>query len=124
MFANQLALMLVRASSRRRRGTPLAGDGRLTGALKLPYAPTGAQQRTIGEILGDMQQAQPMLRLLRMVQRDLLIIITVDQVDGGAGAGLLRQGDKPAIKHHRAARQIRMRLNPFQHHTAALRKAD
>ena len=65
IFANQLALMLVRASSKRRRGVPLAGDGRLTGKLDLPYSPTGAQQRTIGEILGDMQQPQPMLRLLQ-----------------------------------------------------------
>ncbi|ARS29192.1 ATP-dependent DNA helicase RecG [Sphingomonas sp. KC8] len=65
VFANQLALMLVRASSRRRRGLPLKGDGRLRDMLKLPYAPTGAQRRTIGEIEGDLQQATPMLRLLQ-----------------------------------------------------------
>jgi len=65
VFANQLALMLVRASTRRRRGTPLIGDGRLRAMLKLPYAPTGAQTRTIGEIEGDMRQATPMVRLLQ-----------------------------------------------------------
>src|SRR3546814_5990509 len=37
LFANQLALMLVRASTRRRPGLSLQGDGRLTGALRLPY---------------------------------------------------------------------------------------
>jgi ATP-dependent DNA helicase RecG len=65
IFSNQLALMLVRASSRRRRGTPLTGDGRLRDALKLPYEATGAQRRAIAEIEGDLQQETPMLRLLQ-----------------------------------------------------------
>ena len=65
LFANQLALMLVRASSRARRGRALVGDGRLRDAVKLPYAPTGAQARSIREIEGDLQQSQPMLRLLQ-----------------------------------------------------------
>ena len=41
------------------------GDGRLRDALKLPYAPTGAQARTIGQIEGDLAQSAPMLRLLQ-----------------------------------------------------------
>ncbi|MBV9932465.1 MAG: DEAD/DEAH box helicase, partial [Alphaproteobacteria bacterium] len=65
VFANQLALMLVRASARRRRGMPLTGDGRLRAQLRLPYSPTGAQRRAMTEIEGDMAQAQPMLRLLQ-----------------------------------------------------------
>jgi ATP-dependent DNA helicase RecG len=47
VFANQLALMLVRAASRSRKGRALAGDGRLRDMLTLPYAPTGAQARSI-----------------------------------------------------------------------------
>ena len=65
LFANQLAFMLVRASSRARRGRALAGDGRLRDMLKLPYQPTGAQVRTIREIEGDVAQSSPMLRLLQ-----------------------------------------------------------
>ncbi|MBU6252282.1 MAG: ATP-dependent DNA helicase RecG [Alphaproteobacteria bacterium] len=65
VFANQLALMLVRASSRRRRGVPLAGDGHLRAMLKLPYSLTGAQLRTIREIEGDLVQSTPMVRLLQ-----------------------------------------------------------
>ncbi len=65
VFANQLALMLVRASTRRRRGKALSGNGRLRDALRLPYALTGAQRRTIGEIEGDLAQSTPMLRLLQ-----------------------------------------------------------
>ncbi len=65
IFANQLALMLVRASSRRRKGVPLAGDGRLRSMLKLPYALTSAQLRTIREVEGDLAQSMPMTRLLQ-----------------------------------------------------------
>jgi ATP-dependent DNA helicase RecG len=65
IFANQLALLLVRGEARAKRGRPLAGDGRLRDRLKLPYSPTGAQSRTISEIEGDMAQTQPMLRLLQ-----------------------------------------------------------
>ena len=65
IFAGQLALMLLRASSRRRRGQPLQGDGRLRDMLKLPFAPTGAQRRAMGEIEGDMAQSTPMVRLLQ-----------------------------------------------------------
>ncbi|WP_066718409.1 ATP-dependent DNA helicase RecG [Sphingomonas pituitosa] len=65
IFANQLALLLVRGEARAKRGRALAGDGRLRDKLKLPYSPTGAQSRTIAEIEGDMAQTQPMLRMLQ-----------------------------------------------------------
>ncbi|WNO54942.1 ATP-dependent DNA helicase RecG [Stakelama saccharophila] len=65
IFANQLALLLVRGEARSKRGRPLAGDGRLRDRLDLPYAPTGAQARTIAEIEGDLAQQRPMLRLLQ-----------------------------------------------------------
>lgn len=65
VFANQLALMLVRASTRRRRGVSLQGTGRLIDKLNLPYRPTNAQQRSVNEITGDMAQSSPMLRLLQ-----------------------------------------------------------
>jgi RecG-like helicase len=47
VFANQLALMLVRASSRRRKGVPLKGDGSLRDRLQLPYTPTSAQRGAV-----------------------------------------------------------------------------
>lgn len=65
VFANQLALMLVRGATRRHKGRALAGDGRLRAKLDLPYAPTGAQARAIAEIEGDIAQETPMLRLLQ-----------------------------------------------------------
>ncbi len=65
VFASQLALMLLRASMRRRRGVPVVGDGALRAQLRLPFEPTGAQRRAVAEIEGDMAQAVPMLRLLQ-----------------------------------------------------------
>src|SRR3954465_12765572 len=65
IFANQLALLLLRQSQRRHRTPPLAGTGDLTKKLRLPYQLTGAQQRVIEEIRGDMAQSAPMLRLLQ-----------------------------------------------------------
>src|SRR4051794_2204611 len=65
VFANQLALLLLRQSQRRHRTAPLAGTGELTARLRLPYELTGAQRRVVEEIRGDMAQSAPMLRLLQ-----------------------------------------------------------
>lgn len=65
LLANALALLLVKAEGRRRKGQALIGDGALRARLHLPFALTGAQARSIGEIEGDMAQEAPMLRLLQ-----------------------------------------------------------
>jgi ATP-dependent DNA helicase RecG len=103
VFANQLALMLVRASSRKRRGTPLRGDGRLRDALKLPYAPTGAQSRAIAEIDGDLQQEVPMLRLLQgdvgSGKTLVALMAMLSAVEAGAQAALLAPTEILARQH-------------------------
>jgi ATP-dependent DNA helicase RecG len=103
VFANQLALMLVRASARKRRGTPLIGDGRLRAQLRLPYEPTGAQRRTMREIEGDMAQGTPMVRLLQgdvgagktLVALEALLIA----VEGGAQGAMLAPTEILARQH-------------------------
>jgi ATP-dependent DNA helicase RecG len=104
IFANQLALMLVRASSRKRRGTPLAGDRRLRDALKLPYAPTGAQSRAIREIEGDLQQEVPMLRLLQgdvgSGKTLVALMSLLAAVEAGAQGALLAPTEILARQHH------------------------
>ena len=104
LFANQLALMLVRASSRRRRGRALAGDGRLRGALNLPYAPTAAQARASAEIAGDMAQERPMLRLLQGdVGSGKTLVATLAllaAVEAGAQGALLAPTEILARQHH------------------------
>ena len=103
VFANQLALMLVRASSRRRRGVPLRGDGRLRDALKLPYTPTGAQSRAIAEIDGDLQQEVPMLRLLQgdvgSGKTLVALMAMLSAVEAGAQAALLAPTEILARQH-------------------------
>ncbi|WP_298853729.1 ATP-dependent DNA helicase RecG [uncultured Sphingomonas sp.] len=104
IFANQLALMLVRASSRKRRGEPLNGDGRLRDALALPYAPTGAQRRAIDEIAGDLQQATPMLRLLQgdvgSGKTLVALMALLIAVEAGAQGALLAPTEILARQHH------------------------
>ncbi|MEP2736719.1 MAG: ATP-dependent DNA helicase RecG [Erythrobacter sp.] len=65
LLANALALKLVRADNRRRKGASLQGDGSLRGKLELPFPLTGAQTRSVAEIEGDLAQESPMLRLLQ-----------------------------------------------------------
>lgn len=109
LFANQLALMLVRQSSRARRGRALAATGRLRDALRLPYALTGAQARTVREIEGDLAQAQPMLRLLQGdVGSGKTLVATLAMltaVEAGAQAALLAPTEILARQHYESLRQ-------------------
>ncbi|MDB5695321.1 MAG: recG [Sphingomonas bacterium] len=103
VFANQVAMALVRQSTRARKGRALAGDGRLRDLLKLPYDLTGAQARTVREIEGDLAQAAPMLRLLQgdvgsgktLVATMALLIA----VEAGAQAALLAPTEILARQH-------------------------
>ena len=104
IFANQLALMLVRASSRRRKGLPLSGDGRLRSMLRLPYSPTGAQQRSIAEIEADLRQDVPMLRLLQgdvgSGKTLVALMAMLVAVEAGAQAALLAPTEILARQHY------------------------
>ena len=104
IFANQLALRLVRASARKRRGVPLKGDSRLREALKLPYAPTGAQARAIREIEADLQQEMPMLRLLQgdvgSGKTLVALMALLTAVEAGAQGALLAPTEILARQHY------------------------
>jgi ATP-dependent DNA helicase RecG len=65
LFANQLALAMVRARVRRDKGRAYTGDAPRTIVLNLPFALTGAQVKAVDEILTDLAQESPMLRLLQ-----------------------------------------------------------
>ena len=103
IFANQLALMLLRQVARRKRGVPLQGDGRLTGKLQLPYRLTGAQSRVIEEIRGDMAQDRPMLRLLQgdvgSGKTLVALLALLEAVEAGAQAAMLAPTEILARQH-------------------------
>jgi len=67
LFAHQLTLALARASLRRGKGRVTDGDGRLRQKVlaSLPFRPTGAQMRALGEIAADMAAPTRMNRLLQ-----------------------------------------------------------
>ena len=106
LLANQLALLLVRADTRARRGRALAGDGRLVRPLlaSLPWQLTGAQSRVIGEITGDMAQSQPMLRLLQgdvgSGKTLVGLVAMLTAVEAGTQAALLAPTEILARQHH------------------------
>jgi ATP-dependent DNA helicase RecG len=103
VFANQLALSLVRGAARKRKGVPLRGEGRLRDKLELPYKPTGAQSRTIGEIEGDMAQERPMLRLLQgdvgSGKTLVALMALLTAVEAGAQGALLAPTEILARQH-------------------------
>ena len=104
IFANQLALQLLRASSRRRRTVALPGTGEIAARLQLPYKLTGAQQRVVGEIHGDMAQTVPMLRLLQgdvgSGKTLVALLAMLAAVESGAQAALLAPTEILARQHH------------------------
>ena len=103
IFANQLALLLLRQVARRKRGVPLQGDGRLLAKLQLPYRLTDAQQRVIGEIRGDMAQDKPMLRLLQgdvgSGKTLVALLAMLEAVEAGAQAAMLAPTEILARQH-------------------------
>ncbi|MBX7483581.1 ATP-dependent DNA helicase RecG [Qipengyuania qiaonensis] len=110
LLANSLALMLVRADNRKRKGQPLHGDGVYRSKLDLPFPLTGVQKRSIAEIEGDLAQEAPMLRLLQgdvgagktVVALEAMLIA----VEAGAQAALLAPTEILARQHYDSLRRM------------------
>ncbi len=110
IFANQLALMLVRQANRGRKGTPLNGDGRLRDALPLPFELTGAQKRAVREIQGDLEQTQPMLRLLQgdvgSGKTIVAVLALLSAVECGKQGALLAPTEILARQHYESISRL------------------
>jgi ATP-dependent DNA helicase RecG len=67
LLAQQLSMRIAYRARRKREAVPLPGDGPLLRRFlaKLPFRLTGAQQRVIKEMLGDLKAPHPMQRLLQ-----------------------------------------------------------
>ena len=67
LLAHHLSLRQLRRELQRDPAWPLAGPGALEARLldTLPFELTGAQQRVLGEVRGDLGRSHPMLRLVQ-----------------------------------------------------------
>ncbi|MDB5410155.1 MAG: recG [Rhodospirillales bacterium] len=95
LLANQLAIALVRANTRRLPGRALIGDKRLRRRVEdaLPFRLTGSQLQALAEIEGDMASPQRMLRLLQgdvgSGKTVVALLAMLAAVECGAQAALL-----------------------------------
>ncbi|MDE0944061.1 MAG: ATP-dependent DNA helicase RecG [Alphaproteobacteria bacterium] len=105
LLANQLALAMIRAASRKRSGRSIAGDGRLRDALvaTLPYELTPGQTDVLDDIRGDMVAP---LRMLRLLQGDVgsgktivALIAMLSAVETGAQAAFMVPTEILARQH-------------------------
>lgn len=108
LMANQLALALVRESVRASAGRAVSGDGSLrTRTLaSLPYSLTGAQERALKEICGDMASSARMLRLLQgdvgSGKTIVAFLAMLNAVECGAQAALMAPTEILARQHRNA----------------------
>jgi ATP-dependent DNA helicase RecG len=67
LLAHHLSVLKVRQQSRQQATFPIKPSATLLNQFlkNLPFKPTGAQQRVVGEIQDDMQQNCPMMRLVQ-----------------------------------------------------------
>jgi ATP-dependent DNA helicase RecG len=122
LLAHQLTLALARATARRAKGRVTRGDGQLRQRIlaALPYHPTGAQLRAVGEIEADLAAPRRMNRLLqgdvgagKTLVALLCLLIAVEA--GGQGAfmaptGILAQQHFEGLQPLAEAAGIRIEL--------------
>lgn len=105
LLANQLALSIVRQQMKRRAGIALASSGALKeqALALLPFALTGAQERTLGEIEADLQGGERMLRLLQgdvgSGKTVVALLSMLHAVEAGKQAALMAPTELLARQH-------------------------
>jgi len=107
LLANQFALALLRRQTHDSEdGVGLQGTGTLTRALlaALPFAPTAAQTRVIGEIKADQMADARMLRLLQgdvgSGKTFVALMAMLHALESGTQAALLAPTEILARQHH------------------------
>ena len=105
LLASQLALCLARARMRKTTGRALKGDGRLRAKAlaALAFRLTSSQEKSLGEIFGDMMSGQ---RMLRMLQGDVgagktlvAFFAMLNAIECGAQAALMAPTEVLARQH-------------------------
>ncbi len=105
LFANQLALLLVRAKMRTILGRAHVADGALGRRLEaaLPFSLTGAQRKAIDEIRGDLRAEKRMIRLLQgdvgSGKTVVALLAMADVVEAGRQAAMMAPTEVLARQH-------------------------
>ena len=105
LLANQLALAIVRRSTRAMAGRPIVGDGRLRARIAdaLPFKLTASQRQALAEIAADMAAPRRMLRLLQgdvgSGKTIVALMAMAIAVEAGAQAALMAPTEVLARQH-------------------------
>jgi ATP-dependent DNA helicase RecG len=112
LFYLELGLELKRRRMRERIGTAFVTGTSVREAIKqiLPFHPTGAQKRVLGEIVSDMRRKQPMRRLLQGDVGSGKTIVAMQAalvaIENGYQAALMAPTEILATQHYLSARKL------------------
>lgn len=108
----ELGLELKRRRLRERQGTAFVTDDRVRDALKqvLPFKPTAAQKRVLGEIVADMREPRPMRRLLQGDVGSGKTIVALEAalvaIENGYQVAMMAPTEILATQHYLSARKL------------------
>ncbi len=111
-FYLELGLELKRRRLRERSGTACTTNDQVREALKqiLPFKPTAAQKRVLGEIVTDMRRSQPMRRLLQGDVGSGKTIVAFQAaliaIENGYQVALMAPTEILATQHYLSARKL------------------
>jgi ATP-dependent DNA helicase RecG len=112
LLANQLAILLLRAHTRRLAGRAVKVPGRLRDKVMkaLPFSLTGSQRQAIAEIAGDMAAPNRMLRLLQgdvgSGKTVVAVMAMLDVVEAGSQTALMAPTEILARQHYATLVQL------------------
>ena len=112
LFYLELGLELKRKRLRDRAGIAFTADENVRDAIKqvLPFRPTAAQKRVLGEIVEDMRKPQPMRRLLQGDVGSGKTIVALEAalvaIESGYQAVLMAPTEILATQHYLSARKL------------------
>jgi ATP-dependent DNA helicase RecG len=112
LFYLELGLELKRLRMRERVGTAFTTGPAVREAIKqvLPFHPTAAQKRVLGEIVGDMRKPQPMRRLLQGDVGSGKTIVAMQAalvaIENGCQAALMAPTEILATQHYLSAKKL------------------
>jgi len=112
LFFLELGLELKRRRMRERAGIAFATNDKVREAIRevLPFHPTAAQKRALGEIVADMRQPSPMRRLLQGDVGSGKTIVALQAMlvamENGYQAALMAPTEILATQHFLAARKL------------------